>query len=113
MFEFISYTLSSCLINRSLDEQLPQQVQGQGEHVGVVILGSYGVQRLQIAELQRGRGLVHHISSLTQLPGGTLLTFSRDHLQGVWSDNEWEWVSGDNWSDLCLGLSVSFSLSSH
>ncbi len=70
-----------CGLNPSLVlEQHLEEIQGQREHVGVVVLSRDAVEGLEVTQLQGSRGFVHHISCLTQLPGCTLLTLGRDHL---------------------------------
>ena len=57
-----------------------QQVDGQGEDDGGVLLGGDGVQRLQVAQLKSGRRLRDDVSGFLQGTGGFLLALGRDHL---------------------------------
>ena len=67
----------------SLLEEHLHEIQRQGEDVGVVVLSRDGVEGLQVAELQGGRGLVHHVCCLSQFPGCTLFSLCRDHLDNI------------------------------
>ena len=62
-----------------LDEVL-EHVNGQREDDGGVLLGRDGVERLEVAELQCGRGLTHDVSGLLQGTGSLLLSLGGDHL---------------------------------
>lgn len=77
------YRIVSKAIAISLPKEPTQQIQGEGEHIGVVILSRDGVQGLQVSELQGSRRLIHYISSFTQLLGCPLLPFSCHHLNKV------------------------------
>ena len=50
-----------------LAEKSLQEINGQREDVGVVVLCRYGVEGLQVTQLERGRRLVNDVSSLSQL----------------------------------------------
>ena len=63
-----------------LAKELHHQIDRQREDICVVVLGRDGVEGLQVAQLEGGRGLVNDVSRLTQLLGGTPLTIGRYHL---------------------------------
>ena len=82
---FLSYITSSLSPDEqnsaSLSpKQLSEEVQREGEHVGMVILCRDGVERLEVAELERGGRLVHHVSRLLKLTGSSLLSLGTDQL---------------------------------
>ena len=57
-----------------------QQVYGQGEDDGGVLLGGDGVQRLQVAQLKSGWRLRDDVSGFLQGARGFLFPLGRDHL---------------------------------
>ena len=64
-----------------MSKELCNEVNGEGEHVGVVLLSCDGVERLQVPQLKSSRRLIHYIGSFTQDMGSILFTFSRYDLQ--------------------------------
>lgn len=64
----------------SIPEQLKEKIQRQGEHVGVVVLASNHIQRLQVAELQSCGRLINDVGSFAQDSGGILLSFGSNNL---------------------------------
>ncbi len=65
----------------SLWQHFSDEVNGQREHIGVVVLGRDGVESLQVTQLEGCWGLVKHISCLTELPRCSLLSLGRHHLE--------------------------------
>jgi hypothetical protein len=63
-------------------EQGAEQINGEREDDGGVLLGADRVQRLQVAQLDGLRRLRDHIGRLLQGPGGLLLAFGHNHLRG-------------------------------
>lgn len=61
-------------------EELGQHVDGQREYNGGVLLRTYCAQSLEVAQLQRERGLVDHVSGLLQRSRGLLLAFGSNYL---------------------------------
>ena len=57
-----------------------QQVDGQGEDDGGVLLGGDGVQRLQVTQLKSGRRLRDDVSGFLQGARGFLFPLGRDYL---------------------------------
>ena len=57
------------------------EVNGQGENDGRVLLGRYGVEGLKVAELERRTRLGDHLGGLFEGSRGLLLTLGCDHLE--------------------------------
>ena len=64
-----------------LSKEFHEQIDGQGEDVGVVVLCRDGVEGLQVAQLERGRGLVDDVGCLAELLRGTPLPIGCYHLR--------------------------------
>ena len=51
-----------------------------GENDGGILLGGDHLERLEVAELEGGRGLADHVRGLLEGPGGLLFPLRRYHL---------------------------------
>ena len=67
--------------------QTTEEVHGEREDDGGVLLRGDGVEGLEVSQLEGSGRLVQHVGCLLQGSGRVLLSFSRNHLDWKWDKN--------------------------